>query len=356
MIRIYFPVSIAASSHAALRVMRSIIADETGRMLRLMRRFQILSCALALVALVSGASAQTWPSKPVRMIVLVPAGNAPDITARTVGDKLSQSWGQRVVIDNKPGAGGIVGMSALKQAGDGHTLALVQASVLLTTPYMYKDPQFNVDTDIDLIAMVGYSPMMVVANKNLPVSSLRELVDLAARTPGKITLATTGGAVSVPNLAGEMLNRAAGGNFLVVPFTSNAAASTAIMGEDAQLMVDGIPSLEPLIQSGSVRALATLSKARLPHRPDLPAAGETFAGFNATGWFVLVAPRGLPAPVIDRIRADTDAVMRLPDVTSRLSDLGIYAESMSADDLQRFVTAERKSWLEVIRAVGVTPQ
>jgi tripartite-type tricarboxylate transporter receptor subunit TctC len=336
-----------------------IIGPFEGGKTLTMPRTNIWRAAVAVLLLaiaICPAAAEEWPTKPVRLLVLVPAGNAPDITGRLVADKLSAAWGQRVLVDNRPGAGGIIGMTALKQAGDGHTLALVQASVIVTTPYMYKDPQFDVDKDLEFVAMVGYSPMMMVANPAFPATSLRELIELAKAQPGKITLAVTGGAVSVPHLAGEMLAHAAGIQLYVVPFTGSAAALTAVAGNDAQLMVDGVASLESQAKAGSVRPLITLSKARLPHRPDLPAASETLPGFDATGWFVLVAPRGMPDDVVQKIHDDMDKVAVMPDIIARLSDLGIYPEPMSLPDLNRFVQAERKSWEAVIRTIGVKPQ
>lgn len=309
-----------------------------------------------LLTLAAPAGAQSWPSKPVRLLVLTPAGNAPDVTARLIADKLTSNWSQRVVVDNKPGAGGIIGMAALKGAGDGHTLALVQASVIVTTPYLYKDPQFNIDTDFEFAAMVGYSPMMMVANPAFPARSLRELIEVAKASPGKITLAATGGAVSVPHLAGEMLARAGGIRLYVVPFTGSSAALTAVIGNDAQLMVDGVASLESQVKAGSVRAIVTLSKARLTHRPDLAAASETLPGFDATGWFVLVAPRGTPKGVIQKIHDDVDNIAVMPDIVARLSSLGIYPERMSLPELDSFVQSERKSWEAVIRMIGVQPQ
>ena len=279
----------------------------------------------ALIFCFAGAAeAQTWPAKPVHIIVPAPAGTAPDIITRLVANKLTPLWGSQVVVENRPGAGGIPGMTAVARAApDGYTLGLVMATVLTLTPHLYKDPQFNVDTQFAPVAMVGTSPMLLVVNPGLGVNSVADLAALAKQRPDGLNFAPPL-LNSVPHLAGEMLSTAAGIKLHLVPYSGSVAAATATMTGESQVMIDGIPALAPYVKDGKLKALAVTSKQRLPGYEDLPTLDESFPGLEAIGWFSVLAVAGTPADIVNRVNRDVNTVIADPEIVARFADLGVY--------------------------------
>jgi tripartite-type tricarboxylate transporter receptor subunit TctC len=237
---------------------------------------------------------RAWPTRPVKMIVPFPAGTAPDVTARLLADRLSQSWSQGVVVENRAGAGGIPGMvAAARSAPDGYTIAFVPAAAATLNQHLFKNPQYSMETDFLPVAAVGVSPFMVVVNAN---SDVRTLADLAKAAKGSQTKVNFAAAQlnSMPHLAGEMLSRAGGMSFFTVPYAGSQAAITALLSGDATLTVEGLPGVVQHVKGGKLRALAVTSDKRLPGFEDVPTAGETFKGFEALGWFGLFVPTGTP--------------------------------------------------------------
>ncbi|NML44027.1 tripartite tricarboxylate transporter substrate binding protein [Ramlibacter sp. G-1-2-2] len=302
------------------------------------------------------AQAQDWPTKPVRMIVPFPAGTAPDVVARLLADKLSQGWKQGVVVENRPGAGAIPGMSAAARAEkDGYTLAFVPAAAATLTPYLYKNPQYNFDTDFVPVAAVGTSPLMVVVNASSGIHSLADLAKAGKAAPGKMNFAA-GQLNSLPHLTGEMLSRTGSMSLFTVPYAGSPAAVTSLLAGDSAMTIDGLPSLVQYVKAGKLRVIAVTSDKRLPGFEDVPAAAETYKGFEAIGWFGLFAPTGTPAAVVDQINRETNKALQNPDLVRQYADLGIYPRPGTPAALKEFVVQQQALFRGWIRELGLQAQ
>lgn len=316
----------------------------------------LLPAAVLLLALGSTtAMAQAWPNKPVRMIVPVGAGSAPDVIARIVGEKLAVAWGQGVVVDNRPGAGGIPGMSALaRSAPDGYSIGFVPAAMGTITPLVFKNPQFNPDTDLTPAATVGTSPLMLVVPATSDIRSVADLAKHAKAHPGKVNFAAPQ-LNSLPHLAGEMLSKAGGMGVFTVPYRTPPEAVAAVLAGDATFTVDGVPGLLPHVKSGRLRAVGVTSARRLPGI-DAPAVAETYPGYEAIGWFQIIVPTGTPAAIVERINADVNRITASPEVIARLAELGIYPRQDSVAGAREFFVQQQGAMKHLVNELGVQPQ
>lgn len=301
------------------------------------------------------AMAQAWPSKPVRMIVPVGAGSAPDVIARIVGEKLAAAWGQGVVVDNRPGAGGIPGMSALaRSAPDGYAIGFVPAAMGTITPLVFKNPQFNPDTDLTPAATVGISPLMLVVPAASDIRSVSDLAKHAKAQPGKVNFAAPQ-LNSLPHLAGEMVSKAGGMGMFTVPYRTPPEAVAAVLAGDALLTVDGVPGLLPHVKSGRLRAVGVTSAKRLPGI-DAPTVAETYAGYEAIGWFQIIVPAGTPAAIVERINADVNRITASPEIVARLGELGVYPRQDSVAGAREFFVQQQAAMKHLVNELGVQPQ
>jgi tripartite-type tricarboxylate transporter receptor subunit TctC len=319
-----------------------------------------LLAAAVLLAGALGFAAQAqpaaWPGKTVRLLVPFPAGSAPDVVARLVADRLTAQWGQTVYVDNKPGAGGIVGMADLvRSPADGYTVGFVPAAVAALTPHLFKQPQFDLDTQLVPVANVGLSPMMVVVPSSSNVRTLGELLAAGKAQPGAMVFAAAQ-TNSLPHLTGVMLGRTGGADFNVVPYSGSAAAGTAVMAGEAQFTVDGLPALTQHVKAGKLRALAVTSRERLPGFEPVPVAADTLPGFVSVGWFGLFVPTGTPAAIVDQINADLHKVVQQPALVARLAELGVYPQPGSPKAFADFLRAERAHWKKVVQDIGLQAQ
>ena len=312
--------------------------------------------ALACLALGAvGAHAQNWPARPVKVIVPAGAGAAPDVIARLLADRLSQAWGQGVVVDNRPGAGGIPGMSALaRSANDGYTIGFVPAAMGTITPLVYKNPQFNPDTDFTSVATIGISPLVIVANATSGINTLQDLARFAKANPSKANFAAPQ-PNSLPHLAGEMLNKAGNLGMTTVPYPAPPAALTGLMSGDVMMTTDGIPGLIGQIKAGKLKALAVTSSQRLPGL-DIPTVAETYPGYEAIGWFQILLPAGTPAAVIDKVNADVNRIILSPDMTARLNDMGVYPRADSPAAAREFFASQQRAMKKLVADLGIQPQ
>lgn len=320
--------------------------------LSILRTFAAAAVALA----VDGAHAQIWPAKPVRLLVTSTAGTAPDIAARLLAERLSSGWGQQMVVENRGGAGGVVGMSAfVKMPPDGYSFALVQATVVTLTPLVYKEPRFDLDTDVVPVSVVATGPFIVAVNPGLGINTLAELVEAAKAKPGAINFAPpqVNGA---PHLAGEMLARAAGVQFRAVPYNGTVPAVTATITNESQFTIDGIPGLAASIRSGKLKALAVTSRERVRGFESVPPVADTYKDFSAIGWFAVLAPAKTPAEAIERMNRDINAAMSVPEVVARFAEFGLYPRPGTQKDAIEFFARERAIWSKVVKEVGVQPQ
>ena len=320
----------------------------------------ILAALLLMVgpALTGGGvvSAQVWPNKPVRLVLPFPAGVPPDIVARLFADKLAALWGQGVIIDNRGGAGGIAGMSGfVRSPADGYTLAFVAASTVTLTPHLFKEPQFNVDKDLAIVALAATGPMMIAVNPAVPAQSLPELVKYVKAQPGKVNFAATL-LNSVPHLTGLMLNRSAGMEMFPVPYNGSVPAVTATVAGEAQVIIDGLPTLVQHFKAGKLRAIAVTSEKRLPGFESIPTVTETLPGFEPLGWFAFFAPAGTPVAIIEKVNADVNRVAQMSDIVSRLADLGMYPRPGPVRAAGDFLHSERALWKKVVQDFNVQAQ
>ena len=304
----------------------------------------------------SSAQAQTWPTKAVRLIVPSPAGTAPDIVARVMGDKLSKAWGQPVIVENRPGAGGMIGLGAIKSgAQDDHTFAFVPASTITLSPYMFKSAQVDAVRDFVPVALVAEGPMIIAVNASSPANSLADVVALAKKTPDAFVV-TSPFIYSVPHLAGEVLARAAGVPMRAVPYANSGAAIAAVMNNDAQVVIDGIPPIEPMVKGGKLKAIAVFSDGRLPNRPQLASVAETYPGLVINGWFGVIAPKGTSDKAIERVNRDVIDVAKTSELTERFDAFGVYAKSLTPAQFGKYWNDDRLRWEKVLQDIGAKPQ
>ena len=308
------------------------------------------------LATTTAANAQAWPSAPVKLIVPTAAGSAPDVIARLVGERLGQLWKQTVIIDNRPGAGGIPGMSALARSpGDGYTLGFVPAAMATITPLVYKNPQFNPDSDIVAVATVGISPLLLVAPAGAGIASLADLAKYAKSHRGKANFAAAQ-PNSLPHLAGEMVIKAGSLDLYTVPYPSPPAAVTAVLSGDAVLTADGVPGLLQHVKSGRLVALAVTSDSRLPGFPDVPTVAETYPGYEAIGWFAVFTPAGVAPAIAEQVNRDVNKVIQAPEMVARLAEIGVYPRPGTQAAAKEFVAAQRRLFKGVVAGLGLQPQ
>lgn len=320
------------------------------------RRTSVAAVGIMLAFLTSNVCAQAWPNKPLKIIVPAGAGAAPDVVARLLADKLSAALGQGVIVDNKPGAGGIPGMSALARSpGDGYTLGFVPAAMGTITPLVYKNPQFNPDTDLQSVATIGISPLLLVTNAASGINSLADLARQAKAKPGKVNFAAPQ-ANSLPHLAGEMVSKAGDMGLFTVPYPAPPPAILAVLSGDATLTVDGLPGLLPHVKSGKLRALAVTSAKRLPGFDDIPTVAETYPGYEAVGWFQILVPVGTPQPILERLNMEINKILQAPDVVARLADFGVFPRQDTLAGAREFFSAQQKIMKKLVTDLGVQPQ
>jgi len=304
--------------------------------------------AAAVAAPWAGAQGK-WPSRPVTFIVPFSAGGTTDIVARLVGAKLQQMWGQPVVIEDRPGAGGNIGAGVVAKAQpDGYTLLVPSGSILTVNPHIYKDMGFDPQKDLVPITNLASGPMIVVVNPNVPARNLKELIALAKKEPGQLNFGSAGIGSQV-HMAGEGFADAAGIDIKHIPYKGEALGLNDLMGGQVQLMVGNIAAASGFVRSGKLRALAVTSKDRSPMMPDVPSADEAgLPGFESVGWFGLMAPAGTPRAIIDKVQADTAKALQDPEVKAALAKQGMEPVGNKPEEMARAMAEESKKWARVV--------
>jgi tripartite-type tricarboxylate transporter receptor subunit TctC len=309
-----------------------------------------------LAALTFTAMAQTapWPSKPVKIVVTFPPGGAPDTLARVLADKWGQSSGQTITVDNKPGAGGNIGADFVaKSAPDGTTLVVGTVGTHAINAALYDKMPYNHTKDFTPISFLASTPNLLVVNTSVPARTVKELIDLAKKSP--LSFGSSGSGTSI-HLSGELFNTMAGVKMQHIPYKGRAQAVPDLLGGRISMIFDNMPSALPLVKAGEVRAIAVTSAARSPAAPNIPTIAESgLPGFEATSWFALYAPAGLPKDVQARINAETLRVMALPDVKEKLAGLGLEIATGTPDALATFQQAETAKWAKVVKESGAKP-
>ena len=310
---------------------------------------------LAALALTELAIAQSWPSRPVRMIVPQAAGGMADIVARVISGPLSRELGQQVLVDNRAGDATTGAQAAARAAADGYTYLFAPASVLAVNQYMAKILPYSPEDDFASVALVGSSPLALIASPELNVRSLAELVALAKANPGKLTFASPGPR-TLPGMLGEMLKVRAGISLLHVPYKSGQGVQDTIAGR-THLTTQGIPAIAEVVQRGQLRALAVSSHRRLPELPDVQTFSETLPGFEFNGWFAVVAPAGTPREAIQRMNLEFNRILLDGEMEQRLRALGLYTEGTGPpEEIDAFLKNEREFWSRVVRELKIEPE
>ena len=296
-------------------------------------------------------AASGWPTKPVKIVVTFPPGGAPDTLARVLADKWTQSLGQTFTVDNKPGAGGNIGADFVaKSPGDGTTLLVGTVGTHAINPALYANMPYNNIKDFTPISFLASTPNLLVVNNTVPAKTVKELIALAGKTP--LTFGSSGSGTSI-HLSGELFNTLAGVKMQHIPYKGRAQAVPDLLGGRITMIFDNMPSALPLVKSGDVRAIAVTSATRSAAAPSIPTIAESgLPGFEASSWFALLAPAGLPRDVQLRINTETARVLALPDVREKLALLGLDVAPGTPESLATFIQGETVKWAKVVKESG----
>jgi tripartite-type tricarboxylate transporter receptor subunit TctC len=299
------------------------------------------------------ATAQTWPTKPVKIVVPAPAGSSLDIVARLLGDKLKDRWGQPVVIEPKPGAGGMLGVDMAAKATDAHTLVIGFPGPTAFAPFLYKRMPYDAVKDIVPIVVTTTQPNVLAVNANLPVKNVQELIAYAKANPGKLSYASVGNGSS-SHLAMELLKSEGGFDAVHVPFNGAPPAAQSLAAGDTQVLFAVASGIAPLVQSGKVRQIAVTSLGRFDSLKDLPSINESgVKNFEAIAWNGLFGPSSLPAEVVNKINSDVNAVLGMDDVKQRLVAAGMAPGGGTVASFKTMLDADMKKWGGTIKRLGV---
>jgi tripartite-type tricarboxylate transporter receptor subunit TctC len=317
------------------------------------RKFLHLAAGAATLPAVSViAGAQTYPSRPISLIVFVPAGGTPDIIARLIGQSMSQRLGQSVVIDNRPGAGGNLALQAVARApADGYMLLLV-ATPHAVNVTLYEKSTVTITRDIIPVARINQDSFVLLVNPSFPAKTVREFIDYAKANPGKINLASAGTG-NLTHLCGELFRMMTEIDVVHVPYRGTPAAHSALLAGDVQAFFDAVGSSMAHIQAGSLRALGVTATARLKVLPDIPLIGDVVPGYAVTGWLGVGAPTGTSPEIIERLNREVNAALADPAVRARLAELGSEPLPGSPGEFAKLVAEETEKWSKVVKFAGL---
>jgi len=313
-----------------------------------------LVAALVVTSLTTIAAAQDYPgNKPIKLVVPFPAGGGTDIFARVIGNKLAETLKWVVVVDNKPGAGGNIGIDAVaKSPPDGYTIGLGQTSNLAINPSLYAKLPYDPLKDLVPIVLVADAPLVLVVPANSPFKTVADVVAAAKKKPGDVTFGSPGNG-TVAHLTGELFQMAAGVKFQHIPYKGSAQALTDLMGGQVQVYMSSIPTALSHIKGGKLRALAVTSPKRAPSLPDVPTIAEAgYKGFDANTWFGLVAPAGTPAPIVTKINAEVNRILKMPDVKEKFAAEGGGAIGGSSQEFAALLKSDYVKWGKVVKDSG----
>ena len=343
-----FPFRVAIEAMVLLNALRTSA---------LMSARALASAAVLLISaphLSASAQAQTWPAKPIRLIVGFAPGGAADFVARALGEPLARALGQSIVIENRAGAGSSIAAEYVARAApDGYTILIASPSSISVNPALNPKLGYNARSDFVAISKVTTSPLVVAVNPGIGVASLPELIAMAKKAPGRLNFATSGNG-SAPHLAGVLFNRLAGVDMVHVPFKGGGPAVQSLLAGDTQVTFATPPSVLPLVQAGRLRALAVTSRTRTPLVPDLPGMEEAgLPGFEIAFWYGLFAPTGTPADVIRKLFDATTLALQQPELGRALAREGTEtAGSVSPQAFTAFLAEDEKMWVRLVRDSG----
>lgn len=322
-------------------------------------QFRIFGCAIAGVALAVScafANAQTaYPAKPVRIVVPYPPGGGNDVLGRIFGQKLSEQMGQQFIVENRPGAGTIIGTSyvARQAAPDGYTILLSSIATHAFAPHLYAKPGYDAIKDFQPITLLAISPTIVVVNPSMPVKSLKELIALAKARPGQIGLATAGTG-SASHMLGMTFISVSGAKLTEIPYKGGAPSHIGTITGEAQVIVDPAASVMPQVKSGRLRPLAIVRDTRLPDLPNVPTHKEAgLPQYNTSAWYSMHAPAKVPPEIVARLYKELARAVKSPDIQEKLKDLGSDGVGNPPEEFGRFVLSEHERYGKLIREMGL---
>jgi tripartite-type tricarboxylate transporter receptor subunit TctC len=309
---------------------------------------------LALFLLVPlGAAGQGYPSKPVRIVNPFAPGGATDIVARQMAQKLSEAWGQPVIVENKPGASGAIGVEAVARSpADGYSLLIATQTTHAANPALYAKLPYDAERDFAPLTLAGSTPLALMVHPSINVTSVAELVEYAKKHPGKLRYASGGNGTS-QHLAGELFRTMTGTSVLHVPYKGAAPALADLLGGQVDFMFDNLPTALPHVRAGKVRGLAVTTGTRSPLAPDLRTMTESgLAGFELATWFAFYAPAGTPRDIVERIAGEMRRALQQADTRDKFAAIGVDIQGSTPEELAAFGTAERAKWGKIVRDSG----
>jgi tripartite-type tricarboxylate transporter receptor subunit TctC len=321
--------------------------------LRALATGPVLLCSALAVATMPAALAQNYPTRPIRIIAQFTPGTSTDILARVIGGKLTEAWGQQVVIDNRPGAGGVVGTDlGAKAAPDGYTLTMAVSSAFGINPTLYAKLPYDAIRDFAPITSIALTPQTLVAYPVFAAKSVKEFVALAKGKPGQVNYASLGSG-STSHLTMEMFRSAAGIQLNHIPYKGSPAAHAELFSGQIPIMFDAIPAVLPHVKSGRLRGMGIATLTRSPYLPDVPTIAESgFPGFEAVGWIGIAAPARTPAPVLDKLNAEIVRIINTPEMKERLATLAFTPVGDTREQFARFIKAEIAKWGKAVKESG----
>ena len=311
--------------------------------------------ALVLLAMTSATPGADFPGKPVRMVIPIGPGSSMDITGRVVAQKMSETWGQPVIVDNRPGAGGNIGADVVAKAQtSGYTVLFCSPSLAISRAAYRKLP-YDALRDLEPVTQVSSRGNVLVVHPSLPVDSVKALIALAKAKPGQLAFGSGGGSGSSDHLVGELFNLLAGVNITHVPYKSGPQAQNDLIGGRIQVYFGGIPVNLPMIKAGRVKPLGVSLARRSPLLPDVPTVAEAgVPGYEVNVWYGLFAPRGTPQSVVAKISADVSRQLKSPEMQERLAGLGVDAAGTTPAEFKAMFAVEVEKWAKVVKAAGIT--
>jgi tripartite-type tricarboxylate transporter receptor subunit TctC len=298
------------------------------------------------------ALAQSYPTRPVRVTVQTPAGGSPDIIARVISQWLSERLGQQFVVDNRPGASGNIGTEAVVRApADGYSLLLAMSANAINAT-LFDNLRFSFVRDTVPVALVGRIPLVMEVHPSIPAKTVPEFIAYAKANPGKINMASAGNATPL-HVAGELFQMMAGVRLVHVPYRGEAVAMPDLLTGQVHVMFGVVPSSLGYIREGKLRALAVTTAKRLEVLPDVPAMEEFLAGYEASGWYGIAAPKDTPRDIVEKLNREINGAFADPKMKERLSDLGCLVSAGSPADFEKFIAGETEKWAKVIRTAGL---
>ena len=311
-----------------------------------------LPAGCLLLALAAGAAAQAYPSKPIRVVVPYAPGGATDLIARLVGNELPKRLGQQVIVDNRTGAGGVIGAEVVaKAAPDGHTVLLAAPAEIAILPHLQKMP-YRADRDFAAVSLAAVTPLILVVHPALPVKTIQNVIALAKARPGQLTYASAGTG-GVQHLAGELLKITSKIDLVHVPYKGAGPVMPDLIGGHVAMFFSGMPPAIPHVRAGKLRAVAVTTTKRSPSAPEVPTMQEGgVAGFDISNWFGYFVPAGTPADTIEKLNAEVNRALRLPEVKEKLANVGAEVVAGSSAELAQFWKAESEKFARLIKASG----